>query len=66
MATRTRWLISLCWIAAVLLAFFAADASSVRSWMYLTTVALVPPIVLNGLWREPTQSIADVMREGRS
>jgi hypothetical protein len=66
MATRTRVLISLCWIAVVLLAFFVADASSVRSLMYLTTVALVPPIVVNGVWRTPSQTIAEAIREGRS
>jgi len=66
MTSRTRWLISLGWVAAVLLAFFVVDASSLRSWLYLTTAALVPPLVLNGLWRVPEQSIAEVMREGRS
>ena len=66
MTTRIRLLISLCWIGAVVLAFFVADASSLRSWLYLTTVALVPPIVLNGLWHAPSQTIAEVMREGRS
>jgi len=67
MASRTRWLISLCWIAVALVTFFAVDASSLRSWLYLTTVALVPPIVLFGLWHDgpTTQTIADVMRGGR-
>ena len=66
MATRSRVLISLCWIAVVLLAFFVADASSLRSWLYLTTVALVPPVVLNGLWRAPSQTTAEAMREAKS
>ena len=63
---RTRWLISICWIAVAVLTFFAVDASSFRGWLYLTTVALVPPIVLIGLWHDnPGQTIAEVMREGR-
>jgi hypothetical protein len=63
---RTRWLISICWIAVAVLTFFAVDASSFRSWLYLTTVALVPPIVLIGLWHDnPGRTIAEVMREGR-
>ena len=67
MATRTRWLIALCWIAVALLTFLAVDASSFRSWMYLTTVALVPPIVLIGVRHgNQGQTIADVMRGGRS
>ena len=65
LGSRTRWLISFGWIAVALLIFFAVDASSFRSWLYLTTVALVPLIVLHGLWHDrPTQTIADVMRGG--
>ena len=67
MTIRTRWLLSLGWIAVALLTFFAVDASSARAWLYLTTVALVPPIVLNGVWRNSSGlTIAEVMREGRS
>ena len=44
----TRWPISICWIALALLTIFVVDASSFRSWLYLMTVALVPPIVLIG------------------
>ena len=64
---RTRWPISICGIAVALLTFFAVDASPFRSWLYLMTVALVPPIVLLGWWHDnPGQTIAEVMREGRS
>jgi len=68
MASRChRWQISICWIAVALLTFFTVDPSSFRSWLYLMTVALVPPIVLLGLWQDnPGQTIAEVMREGRS
>jgi hypothetical protein len=59
---RTRWQISICCIAVALLTFFAGDASSFRNWLYLMTVALVPPIVLRGLCHD----IPEVMREGRS
>ena len=45
---RIRWLISISWIAIALLTFVVVDASSFRSWLYLMTVALVPPIVLIG------------------
>lgn len=64
---RTRWLISISWIAIALLTFFVVDASSFRSWLYLMTVALVPPTVLIGLWHDnPGKTIAEVMRGGRS
>jgi len=64
-----RWTLSAGWIVASLLIFFGLDASSTRSWMYLVTVALVPPIVLLSLWPgSRAQTIADVMRgtDGRS
>jgi hypothetical protein len=63
MATpHMRWTLSAGWIAAAALAFLAIDASSLRSWMYLVTVALVPPMVLISLWPEPQhQTIRDLM-----
>jgi hypothetical protein len=67
MASRChRWQVFICWIAVALLTFFTVDPSSFRSWLYLMTVALIPPIVLLGLWHDnPGQTIAEVMREGR-
>ena len=55
-------------MAVAILTFLAVDASSFRSWLYLTTIALVPPMVLYGLSSHgrPTQTIADVMHGGRS
>jgi len=64
-----RWALSAGWIAVALLIFLALGASSARSWMYLATIALVPPIVLLALWPGPrTQTIADVTHgtDGRS
>jgi hypothetical protein len=67
LAPRTRWLISFCWIAVAIITFVAVDAPSFRSWLYLMTVALVPPVVMYGLLHEnQTQTIADVMHGGRS
>ena len=58
-----RWTLSAAWIVASVLIFFGLDASSTRSWMYLVTIALVPPIVLLSLWPGPrAQTIADVTR----
>jgi len=66
-SVQTRWAISACWIAAAVIAFVAIDASSSRSWLYLFTVAFVPPIVLFGLWHdEQSQTVAEVMHGGRS
>ena len=68
MSPRTRWLIAFGWIAVAILTCFAADASSFRNWLYLSTVALVPPIALYGLASDgrSTRTIADIMHGGRS
>jgi hypothetical protein len=64
---QTRWVIAACWIVAALIGFFAIDASSARSWLYLLTVAFVPPAILFGLWHDDrSQSVADIMHGGRS
>jgi hypothetical protein len=57
-----RWILSACWISIVAVVFLALGASSSRSWLYVATVALGPPMVLVRLWpqRQP-QSISDVM-----
>ncbi len=60
-----RWVLAGCWIAASILVFVAIDASSTRSWMYLTTVALVPPIALFRLWPQPPQLTVDDVMHGR-
>ena len=64
-----QWTLSAAWIAVSLVIFLALDASSARSWMYLVTVAIVPPIVLLALWPGArAQTIADVTHgtDGRS
>jgi hypothetical protein len=64
-----RWTLAACWIVAAVITFFAVDASSTRSWLYLSIVAFVPPAVLFGVWRDDhSQTIGEVMRgtESRS
>ena len=57
-----RWILSVCWIAIIVLAFVAMDASSGRSWLYLATIALGPPVALLRLWPEsPHQTVAEIM-----
>ena len=59
-----RWVLSACWIAIVVLAYVAMVASSGRSWLYLATVALGPPVALIRLWPEsPHQTVAEMMHD---
>ena len=64
-----RWIVSACWVFLVAVVFLSVGASSSRSWLYLATVALGPPMVLVRLWpQREEQTIGDVMygREDRS
>ena len=59
---RIEWILGACWIAVSLAIFLALDASSSRSWLYLLTIGLVPPVALLKLWpRAPQQTIDDVI-----
>lgn len=62
------WRISAVWIALMLLTFMAIDPWSVRNWVLVTTMAVVPPLVLLKLWSDgPPQTVAEVLHatEGR-
>jgi hypothetical protein len=63
--SRLVWLLAGCWIAISLAIFFAIDASSTRSWLYLAAVALGPPVVLLRLWPQVQQPTADDVIHGR-
>lgn len=56
------WCISAVWVSLTLLTFMAADASSVRSFVLMTTIGLVPSFVLLKLWSHgPPPTVAEVL-----
>ena len=56
------WWISAAWVSLTLLVALAADASSLRSWMLVTVVGVIPPLVLLKLWNDgPSPTIAEVL-----
>jgi hypothetical protein len=57
----SSWWISAAWVSLSLLLALVADASSVRSWMLVTIVGVVPPLVLLKLWNGPPPTIAEVL-----
>jgi len=62
------WWISAVWASLMLLAAVLLDASSLRSWMLMTTVAVVPGAVLLTLWNNgPPPTVAELLHatEGR-
>jgi hypothetical protein len=48
----SSWWISAAWVSLSLLLALVADASSVRSWMLVTIVGVIPPLVLLKLWND--------------
>jgi hypothetical protein len=54
-------------MALAILAYSGVDASSFRSWFYLMTVALVPPIAMRRLTSHAhaTLTISKVIHGGR-
>jgi hypothetical protein len=58
----SSWWISAAWVSLSLLLALVADASSVRSWMLVTIVGVVPPLVLLKLSSDgPPATIAEVL-----
>jgi multisubunit Na+/H+ antiporter MnhG subunit len=53
----TPLLISIGWIGLVLATFVVVEASSLRSWLYLIVIALLPPLLAHRLWnRDPGET----------
>jgi hypothetical protein len=67
-SSAVPWRISAVWISLTLLTFLAIDPSSFRNWVLVTTMAVVPSLVLLRLWSDgPPQTVAEVLHatEGR-
>lgn len=62
---RGVWLIAAGWIVFTLAIFVAIGAASTRSWLYLTVVALGPPVALVRLWPQVPQRTANDVIHGR-
>lgn len=56
------WWISAVWMSLTLLTALIVDASSARTWMLMTTVGIVPCVVLLRLWNDgPPPTVAEVL-----
>lgn len=54
--------ISAIWVSLALLTFLALDASSLRNWVLVTTIGIVPSFVLLRLWSDdPPPTVAEVL-----
>jgi hypothetical protein len=53
------------WAVVVCLAALALGTDSVRNWMVVASVAVVPPLVVRRFWRVPDQSISESIHNAR-
>jgi len=61
-SSAVPWRISAVWIFLMLLTFMAIDPTSIRNWVVVTTMAVVPSLVLLRLWNDgPSPTVAEVL-----
>jgi hypothetical protein len=51
------------WILAVGVLGYVLGATSFVGWIVLAAMALTPPVVMMRLWRAPSQSMSESIRE---
>lgn len=59
--SQARWYLALSWMSLALVAFFALNASSMRSLLLLAVLGFVPPIVILVLSKQRPPTIAEVL-----
>jgi hypothetical protein len=57
-----RWYISGSWMSLALLAFIGSGTWSGQSILMLAVVGLLPPLIMLALWKEPSRTVAEVIR----
>jgi hypothetical protein len=57
-----RWCVVGSWISLALLACIASNTWSGESVLLLAMMGLLPPIIMLALWKQPSRTIAVVIR----
>ena len=56
------WWMSALWISLALLTFLALDPTSLRNWLMVTTIGIVPCLLLLKLWSDgPSPTVTEVL-----
>jgi hypothetical protein len=59
---RPHGMFSVAWIAVVALICFAIEPGTLRSWIYLTVLAVLPPLLVMRLWSAgPDQTVGELL-----
>ncbi len=61
----TRVVIAAGWVLIACLVGLAVDVTSTGAWVVLAAFGLLPPLVMQLLWKDPQQTMAESIREGR-
>ncbi|MBI4485398.1 MAG: hypothetical protein HY655_05250 [Acidobacteria bacterium] len=51
------------WLLAVGVLGYISGMTSLAGWIVLAVVAVIPPVVMMRLWRVPSQSMSESIRE---
>ena len=62
---NTKTLLFVAWVIAVCVAAIAIGITSVSTWIVVTSIALVPPVVARSFWRAPERTIAESIHDAR-
>ena len=53
------------WVLAICVAAIVGGATSVPAFAVVALLALAPPLVMQRLWREPSQTLSESIRDAR-
>ena len=53
------------WVVTVLLAALAAGVTSLSGFGVVAVVGLVPPLVMQLTWRDPPETMSEIIRHAR-
>ena len=57
--------LAIVWILTIGVAAIALDVTSASAFAVVAVTALVPPVVMQLLWRDPPESMSESIREAR-
>lgn len=57
--------VTVLWVLVMAAVGLTGGVTSVRGWVLLTSLALLPPILLLRLWNEPAQTMSESINAAR-
>jgi hypothetical protein len=57
--------VAILWVSAIFIIGMVRNLGSFSSWVVLTGVAVVPPLVMMWRWNDPHQTMSESIQEAR-